>query len=267
MTNTFAEWLRRIVPANFAASRSPPHPRFVLRLVVAGTEMEQSSTLQGAAEARAAELLLPEDISTPDTSPKTPPARSRICSEAEEEGAAKMVRVSTGSELTRVSPSRLRMIARSRLKLPPFVSQVNLPLLDVVTAASFLAWHAGKLVLFHNLREVRTRKTRKIGLTTEDIIVALAGNSQAEVPGRLIHGEIGWASVMPCPESSQMRISSAECRPAVTGRSCGTPPRPWFVRTGVTFCRPMHTEVCRRRRQCQLRMERRCLARSAAVAR
>ena len=181
----FAEWLRRSgSPANFAASRPPPHPRFVQRLVVVGSEMEQSSTLQAAAEPRAAELLLPEDISTPDTSPKTPPARSRVCSEAEEEGAAKMVRVSTGSELTRVSPSRLRMIARSRLKLPPFVSQVNLPLLEVVTAASFLAWHAGKLVLFHNLREVRTRKTRKIGLTTEDIIVALAGNSQAEVPGK-----------------------------------------------------------------------------------
>ena len=138
---------------------------------------------RGEGEADASGLLLPEEVFPSDISPKTPPARPRIRSDAEEGGAAKMVRVSIGSDLTRVSPSRLRMFARSRLKLPPFVSQVNLPLLDVVTAASFIAWHAGKLVMLHNFREVRTRKSRKIGLTTEDVIVALASDSLTEVPG------------------------------------------------------------------------------------
>ena len=103
---------------------------------VRGTAMNVPLPCPGEGEADASGLLLPEEVPSFDISPKTPPARPRICSDAEEEGAAKMVRVSTGSDLTRVSPSRLRMTASSRLRLPPFVSQVNLPLLDVVTAAS-----------------------------------------------------------------------------------------------------------------------------------
>jgi hypothetical protein len=56
--------------------------------------------------------------------------------------------------------------------------------LDVVTAASFLARHAGELVLLHHCGEVRIRKSRKIGATTEDVIVALASDSLTEVPGK-----------------------------------------------------------------------------------
>ena len=139
---------------------------------------------RGEGEADASGLLLPEEVFPSDISPKTPPARPRIRSDAEEGGAAKMVRVSIGSDLTRVSPSRLRMFARGLLELPPFVSQDNQPLLDVVTAASFLARHAGELVLLHHCGEVRIGKPRQIGATTEDVIVALASDSLTEVPGK-----------------------------------------------------------------------------------
>ena len=179
-----------------------------------------------------------------------------------------MVRVSIGSDLTRVSPSRLRMFARGLLELPPFVSQDNQPLLDVVTAASFLARHAGELVLLHHCGELRIRKCRNIGATTEDVIVALASDSLTEVPGKkLLLGAIAWEPVIPCPASLRTRISSAVCQPAVIGRRCGTAPPPLSVTTGVNLCRLFRTAPCPRKRQCHCQMVQTSQAKCAAVAR
>ena len=98
----------------FAASRLATGPALgAAACGVRGTAMNVPLPCPGEGEAVAPGLLLPEEVPSPDISPKTPPARPRIRSDAEEEGAAKMVRVSIGSDLTRVSPSRLRMIAKA----------------------------------------------------------------------------------------------------------------------------------------------------------
>lgn len=80
------------------------------------------------------------------------------------------------------SPTKLKAIARSTVKLPPLISQSTMPKLEDVTAASLLAWHAGRLVLHHNLKEKRLRRTSKTPFDTEDLLVTLAANPWHQSP-------------------------------------------------------------------------------------
>lgn len=111
-------------------------------------------------------------VASGDLSPAT--VRPRAEDDSDEGPPAKRTPECKAMVALGSSPTKLKAIARKTLKLPPLILQSTLPKYQDVTAANLLAWHAGCLVLHHDLKEKRVRRSSKAPLDTESIIVTCA---------------------------------------------------------------------------------------------